>query len=452
MDERDTKIVELEGKICALEAENAELRRRLGLNSQNSSKPPSSDGLRKKPSPQSLRPVGSKPSGGQAGHEGTTLGYKAEPDRVVEHRPEACVCGADVSETAAEEGFERRQVWDIPQPALEVTEHRLYRKICSQCAATVKAAAPQGVWPGVSYGVGIQGWAVYLHHGQLVPEDRVAQIFREVFGLPLRPATLVSYGEKAARNLGPWWKETAEAIAAAPVKHADETGFRMGGKTGWLQVLSTLKATVYRATPRRGDIFPDVSGILMHDHFKPYYGIKNVTHALCNAHHLRELQACIDDKEDWVVRMFRHLQRLSRLAKNPVSAHTQARFLKVYDGIVTRGQAFHASLPPFCKAAPKRGRTARRPGHNLLIRLRDYKDDVLRCMFDPAVPFSNNLAERDIRMMKVKQKTSGGFRTQHGAQTFAVLRSFLSTTQKQGGNLLNAIAAALSGQPPPVAV
>jgi transposase len=452
MDERDEKIAAQAAEIEFLRAEIAELKRRLGLNSGNSSKPPSSDGLGKKPSPVSLRRLGQKPSGGQVGHGGKTLEFRAESevDVIEEHYPQGCLCGMDLGAVLPEAGFERRQVWDIPMPKVQVTEHQLYRKICPHCGVCSKAASPDAVPPGVSYGGNIQGWAVYLQHGQFIPEDRLAGVFGDIFGLKIRPATLVSYGEKLAGMLGNWWESTRAAIADAPVKHADETGFRIGGKTSWLHVLSTEKATVYRPSAKRGEIFTGLSGTVVHDHFKPYYALEKVTHALCNAHHLRELNACIEAKEPWAARMHRHLLLLSRLVKNPVSAHTKARFVQVYDAILQRGFAYHEALPPFCKTAPKRGRTAKHPSHNLLIRLRDFKEDVLRCLFDEAVPFTNNLAERDIRMMKVKQKISGGFRSMHGAHTFAILRSFLSTARKQNHNLLTAITAALGAQPPPI--
>jgi transposase len=397
-----------------------------------------------------LRETTGKKSGGQVGHAGKTLAFRADADGIIDHHPAACVCGADLSSVAAEESYERRQVWDIPQPAIEVTEHRLHRKICAHCQTIIKAEVPENVPCGVSYGANIQAWAVYLQHGQLLPEDRLSEVFRDIFGLAIRPATLVSYGEKLAKTLLPWWENTQTALAAAPVKHLDETGFRIGGKTAWLHVLSSENATVYKPEPKRGTIFTALTGTVVHDHFKPYYGLKNVHHALCNAHHLRELNACIDDKEPWAEQMKRYLLLLSRLVKKPLSQHTKNRLLRLYDAIIAMGLAYHENLPPFCKTAPKRGKTAKRRGHNLLIRLRDFKDDVLRSLLDPAVPFTNNQAERDIRMMKVKQKISGGFRSMSGAQTFATIRSLLSTTRKQDGNLLHAIANALSAQPPPV--
>ena len=452
MDERDAKIVALEMKVLALEEEIAALKRRLGLNSGNSSKPPSSDGLRKKPAPQNLREGSGKTSGGQVGHKGATLMMSATPDIIVHHLPETCVCGTDLSQITRESAPEKRQVFDIPLPKIEVTEHQLHRKICPHCRAVNKAAAPAGAPAPVNYGENVTSYAVYLQHGQLLPEDRLAQLFDDVFGLNIAPRTLVSYGEQLAETLAPWQDTLQTALNHAPVRHADETGFRIAGKTAWLHSLSSAAVTLYRAESKRGAIPAGLAGgVLVHDHFRPYFTLEGVQHALCGAHVLRELKALMQEKEPWAARMYRHLQRLSRLVKRPVSRHAQVRFVRLYDAIVRRGLAFHEAQPPFAQK-PKAGKTAKRIGHNLLIRLRDFKDAVLRCLFDPSVPFTNNLAERDIRMMKVKQKISGGFRTLNGAQTFATLRSLLSTAAKQNLNLLQTIKNAFAGQPPPIPV
>ena len=459
MDERDKKIAVLERiivqqqeRIGQLSEKISELERRLGLNSGNSSKPPSSDGLRKKPAPQNLREGSGKRSGGQVGHKGATLAFSATPDIILHHLPETCVCGADLQPIMPESHSEKRQVFDIPLPKIEVTEHRLHRKICPNCRAVNKAAAPASVPAPVNYGENVKSYAVYLQHGQLLPEDRLAQLFDDVFGLKIAPRTLVAYGEQLAETLAPWQDTLQTALNHAPVRHADETGFRIAGKTAWLHSLSSAAVTLYRAETKRGAIPSGLAGgVLVHDHFRPYFTLDGVQHALCGAHLLRELKALMQEKEPWAARMYRHLQRLSRLVKRPVSRHAQVRFVRLYDAIVRCGLAFHEAQPPFAQK-PKAGKTAKRIGHNLLIRLRDFKDAVLRCLFDSSVPFTNNLAERDIRMMKVKQKISGGFRCLNGAQTFATLRSLLSTAAKQNLNLLQTIKNAFAGQPPPIPV
>jgi transposase len=450
MDERDKKIAELEQEVAGLREQIRALERRLGLNSENSSKPPSSDGLRKKPAPQSLREASGKKSGGQVGHVGAALKFRETADYTVHHYPETCGCGADLSQVMSAFAPEKRQVFDIPQPKIEVTEHHLHRKICPCCQVVSKAAAPASAPAPLNYGDNIKAFAVYLHHGQLLPEDRLAQVFKDIFGLDIRPYTLVSSGVRLAEQLTPWYEGLQVHLSKAPVRHADETGFRIGGKTFWLHSLSSVLATFYRPETKRGAIPTDIQGgVLVHDHFKPYFTLTGVAHALCGAHLLRELKALMEEKEVWAGRMYRHLRRLSRLVKQPVSAHTQARFVRIYNAIVRLGLAFHEAQPPFA-AKPKAGRSAKRIGHNLVVRLRDFQEAVLRCLLDPAVPFTNNLAERDIRMMKVKQKISGGFRSMQGALNFAIIRSFLSTAAKQNLNLMHAIKNAFAGLPPPI--
>jgi transposase len=370
----------------------------------------------------------------------------------VHHYPETCQCGADLSTVINESHTEKRQVFDMPQPIIAVTEHHLHRKICPHCKAVNKATAPHSAPAPISYGENIKAFAVYLHHGQLLPEDRLGGLFKDIFGLELCPQTLVSCGVRLAEKLEPWYDDLQGQMNKAAVRHADETGFRIDGKTAWLHSLSTALATLYRPDTKRGAIPSGLKGgVLVHDHFKPYFTLTDVDHALCGAHLLRELKALWQEKEQWAWLMYRHLQRLSRLVKRPVSKHTQTRFVQFYRAIVQRGLAFHEAQPPFA-LKPKTGKTAKRTGHNLLIRLRDFEGDVLRCLFDPSVPFSNNLAERDIRMMKVKQKISGGFRSMHGAQTFATIRSLLSTATKQNLNPLQTIKNAFAGQPPPIRI
>ena len=211
----------------------------------------------------------------------------------------------------------------------------------------------------------------------------------------IAPRTLVAYGEQLTETLMPWQENLQTALNHAPVRHADETGFRIGGKTAWLHSLSTAAATLYWAENKRGAIPAGLEGgVLVHDHWRPYFTLDGVEHALCGAHLLRELQALIEETEPWAAPMYRHLQRLSRLVKQSVGAHTQTRFVQLYRAMLRRGLALHDAQPPFAQK-PKAGKAAKRTGHNLLLRLRDFKADVLRCLFNPAVPFSNTLAERD---------------------------------------------------------
>jgi len=443
---------ELRAANAALRQEVADLRRQLDTNSSNSSKPPSSDGLGKKPRiAGSLRGVSGKKSGGQHGHEGDTLRAVAKPDKIERHEAVACAhCQAALTAAMAT-GVEKRQVFELPEPRLEVTEHQAQIYTCAGCHGVTKAAFPEAVSSPVQYGAAIKAAALYLNAQQLIPEDRVGEIMKDLFGAGLLcPASIAAWSAKKAEDLTPFEAHIAALAATAPVRHLDETGFRIAGKTQWLHTASTAALTHYRVSEKRGALLTTLQGgVIVHDHFKPYYTLPNVEHALCNAHHLRELKALIDiEKEPWAKRMFRLLLKANKAVRrateqgaSALAERTLRRIVSLYDAIVSRGIAFHQQQPPLARRRPgSRGSQPRRPGHNLLIRLRDFKTDTLRFLFDFAVAFTNNQAEQDIRMMKVRMKISGSFRTKSGAETFATLRSVLSTARKQGWNPLKALS------------
>jgi transposase len=443
--------VALSALAAALQARVAELERQLGLNSGNSGKPPSSDGLKKKPARvSSLRGRSGKKTGGQKGHPGKTLRRTDTPDATIDHFPEICTgCGGALTEATAT-GHTARQVFDLPEPQpLIVTEHRAHACRCGKCGAETRAAFPEEVTAPVQYGARLAAVVVYLLHYQLLPEKRLAALMADLFGVHLVTATIAGMSRSRAARFQGFAFAVRDHVAAAPVKHMDETGFRIGGKTQWLHIASTIWLTFYRVSPKRGSLMENVLGIVVHDHWKPYYTLKGVLHALCNAHHPRELQALVEiEKEDWA----RKMQRLSRRACHPANLAREqgvtlspgfiALIERCYDAVVTEGLAFHEAQPALISTARKRrGRVPRRTGHNLLLRLRVRKVDVLRFLSDPTVPFTNNLAERDGRMMKLRQKISGGFRSVDGAADFAVLRSLLSTARKQGWDILHALAS-----------
>jgi transposase len=331
-----------------------------------------------------------------------------------------------------------RQVFDIPAPKRLVTEHRGVTLCCPACGQRNTAEFPEGVRSTVQYGPRIKAASVYLSAQQLIPEDRLAELCGDLFGITIATGTLAGFNAQAAETLAPGQEATPAELKAAPVKHLDETGFRVGGKTEWLHVISTAQATHYRVSPKRGDLLSGVSGVIVHDHWKPYFTMENVEHGLCNAHILRELKALVEiEKEPWARQMQRLLRTLCRL-EEPSQA-LQAKALRLYDGIVAKGLAFHVA-----QGALSTRKNKRRVGHNLLIRLRDFKDHVLRFLLNPLVPFTNNQAERDIRMTKVKQKISGGFRTTKGADNFCTIRGFLSTTRKQRQSPFTALTQALA--------
>lgn len=449
-------------KIAALEVENqalrdrlAELERRLGLNSSNSSKPPSSDGFQKPPRrTQSLRASSQRKSGGQPGHRGHTLEAVLSPDVVVSHRvPSHCgTCGCDVWHVPVS-SIVKRQVFDIPACNVSVTEHQLRVKQCPGCAQKVHGDFPPHCQAPVQYGPRLRAIAMYLSHQHFLPEGRISEFLSDLFGCSMVPATLSNLTTTVSETLEPVVKALALTIKSAPTKHLDETGLRIVGKTQWLHVVSTATATWYRCNVKRKDLAPltGMEGVVVHDHWKPYFQLKGVGHALCNAHHLRELTALQEiDKESWATSMRKLLQLAcgyQHLHPKGIPLKLQARIKTLYRKIVARGLAFHDALAPLPKKS-KRGRPKRRVGHNLLLRLRDYAADVLRFVADPQIPFSNNQAERDLRMMKLKQKISGGFRSQKGARDFAAIRSVLSTARKRGMNLLELLTDAVQGQIP----
>jgi transposase len=391
-----------------------------------------------------------KKPGGQQGHAGKTLSRTENPDATIDHFPETCAgCGGALTGATAT-GHTARQVFDHPEPQpLIVTEHRAHACLCGRCGTETRAAFPEDVTAPVQYGARLTAVVVYLLHYQLLPEKRLAALMVDLFGVHLVTATIAGMSRSCAARLRGFAAAVRDHVAAAPVKHMDETGFRIGGKTQWLHIASTIWLTFYRVSPKRGSLLANVLGIVVHDHWKPYYTLTGVLHALCNAHHLRELQALIEiEKEHWACKMQRLLRRachaanLAREQGVTLSPGFIALIERYYDAIVAEGFAFHEAQPALVSTARKRrGRVPRRTGHNLLPRLRVRKMDVLRFLSDPAVPFTNNLAERDGRMMKPRQKISGGFRSVDGAEDFAVIRSLLSTARKQGWDILHALAS-----------
>lgn len=435
---------EKDGLIVALLERIEELERRLGLNSANSGKPPSSDSFKKPSRVNNQREKTGRKSGGQAGHEGTTLWQVATPDKVIEHFPPVCTgCGGALSREQTT-GHQKRQVFDLPQPGVEVTEHRAHSCWCRTCGTETQAVFPAEVAATTQYGATVEALVVYFQAWQLMPEDRLAELMRDVFGVEVATATVAAMGQRKAQEFTGLAEHIEQQVKRAAVKHLDETGYRIAGGLQWLHVASTWLLTHYRTSAKRGDMLAGLRGIIVHDFWRPYLTLVGVTHALCNAHHLRELKALMEiEKEPWARAMHRFLRQACHAAH---LAQAQQRSLRPqflawlsarYERILAQGFAFHESLPPLGAGRPThRGRARRRTGHNLLLRLRDHKEDTLRFLSDPSVPFTNNQAERDLRMMKVRQKISGGFRSDTGAQTFTTLRTVLSTARKQGWNIL----------------
>ena len=435
-----------------------DLQARLSKNSRNSGKPPSSDGYNKKNRTASLRKPGQKSNGGQPGHKGHTLERSETPDHTETHKPDECTnCRTSLEEVIAV-GEEERQVYDIPAIRIEVTAHRAEIKICPGCGTENRGEFPENVERGVRYGTGIKTWAAYFGNQHHIPLERTAQIIEDLTGHGISEGSLLKASEELSECVRPSTEATAELLRNAEVLNADETGLRVKGKLHWLHVASSDLLTHYNVHEKRGKEAMDAAGILsefegkmVHDHLKSYFGYKNCHHGLCNAHHLRELefigkqyeQAWTGDMADLLLEIKEAVEKL-KPDRDSFGSEDIENFERRYDEIVCRGFADNPFTPPKEK---KRGRVKKTPPLNLLTRLRDYKAETLAFMYDFRVPFDNNAAERDVRMMKVKQKVSGCFRTVEGAERFACIRGYISTARKNSRNIFEAIRDAFLGDP-----
>ena len=430
--------------ILNLEKRIEELEARLNMNSRNSSKPPSSDGLNK-PSPKSLRKKSELGSGGQPGHPGKTLEQVQQPDQSFELKLEHC---PDSGIPLGEEyivGTIRRQVFDLPSPRLEVTEYvsSIYEL---DDGRRVYADFPEGVDSPVQYGFHFQAWLVYLSDYQMIPLRRIRSMCADLFGYSVSEATIVAARERCAANLERFREVTSQRLGNAGVLHADETGMRVEGKIAWLHSLSNSEYTLYHIDRKRGydaienmGILEDYRGWLVHDFWPAYFKLL-CEHAMCNQHIIREL-AYFEEKYSWAAGM---KALLLQACENPLE-HTFEQWQQAYSKLLEEGSAEIVFDPE--KNSKQRGRPAKPKELNLLKRLEKHQISVLAFLKEPEVPFTNNQAEQDVRMAKVKQKISGCFRSWQGAELFATIRSYISTSIKQKQGVFEALHKAMQKEP-----
>ena len=453
-------IVELREQMVQMAVRIQVLEDQLAKNSHNSSKPPSSDGLKKKPKPRSLREKGKRQSGGQKGHKGKTLEIVSNPHHVEIHPVSSCPhCQSDLSELEVTH-MEKRQVFDVPPLQVEVTEHQGESKYCPTCHVEVKATFPDGVSQLVQYGNRLKTQAVYLNAYQLLPLARICELFDDLYGHRPSEAFVLNATLEIRKAIEPTLHEIEAHVKQADVVHCDESGMRVEGKLNWLHVLATQRLTRYWVHPKRGQeamrdigLLEHLQGCAIHDAWMSYFLFDNCAHALCNAHHLRELRFIFEQYEQtWARQLFAMLLDIKQEVDDTICAEQTSlpskrlqHYEQKYDALLQQG--FEANPPPEHPPPKQRGRNKQSPPKNLLDRLQKYKQHTLAFMFDFDIPFDNNLAERDVRMMKVKQKISGTFRTRYGAETFCDIRSYVSTVRKQGHGVIQAILHAFLGQP-----
>jgi transposase len=427
-------ILQLLNKIAELEAENAELKAKLGTNSSNSSKPPSSDGMFK-PAPRSLREKSGKKPGGQLGHEGHGLKIDREPDETIEHTPETCLeCGTPLSDTAAK-CVETRYIWEI-DIIVKLIEHSQMSIFCPVCGTENRGEFPSEARGTQNYGAGIRAFSATMTNYAMVSLDKTCKIINDVLQIPISTGTLANINVEYGEKMKPLLAEVKDRVRGSPLVHFDETGLRVNGKTYWLHNASTSEASCIAASAKRGahgieanGVLPNFSGIAMHDCWKPYFNY-DTQHALCNAHLLRELQYVCDhtaqqwagEMQDLLLRLKAHKEWCIENGASKMSADDRCKFAAEYAKITALGE----SENPLVEGKRKRGKI-----RSLLDRFINYETEITLFANDFTVPFDNNQAERDIRNTKVKQKVSGCLRSEEGAKDFAAFASVIGTTLKQ---------------------
>jgi len=455
------KIQELRQQLDVAMQEIKELKAQLNQNSRNSNWPSSRDKGKKPKRTRSLRQTSDKKAGGQKGHKGHTLEFAREPDEIVIHHPEQCEhCQQALDQDAEVTETQKRQVHDLPPIKIIVTEHQVKTVTCHECGKETAASFPPEVTNPVQYGSGIKQLALYLKHEQLIPYGRSQQFFADLFDLDISPGTLQNFTRKGAKAAETIQSKVKEALVKADVIHVDESGCYIGGERHWLHTTSTPELTYYQAHKRRGrlaldeiEILLNYKGTAVHDNWASYWGYA-CKHGLCNVHHLRELKAIYENEgQEWAKQFTLFLLETKAVVEEAkLEGYTQlepekiAQIERLYTQLVEIG--LRANPPPEGGwPRGKRGKEKKTKARNLVERFEKRQNEVLRFVHNFAVPFDNNLAERDIRMLKVQQKISGCFRSQQGADDFFTIRGYISTMRKQGKSIWHALGSLFSSDP-----
>ncbi len=434
----------LKARVVELEGENLDLKRRLGMTSNNSHKPPSSEGLGKKPA--LGRSKGGK-VGGQKGHEGHTLKYVAEPDVVVCHQASDCSCCGRKFSLSEGSLLSRRQVFDIPLPKLVVTEHRLLSVYC--CGQSHLGSYPSGVNAPVQYGTQMKALCCLLNSDYRLPYNKISQLMTDLYGYSVNESTITSFNEEVYERLADTEAQIKEAVLSSEVVHFDETGMRVEGKLHWFHTACNASFCYLFVHTKRGkealtdtkSVLKDFKNWAIHDCWASYFDFGEAKHGLCNAHILRELEALCESGSKWARQMADFLLKLYHQSqKATILVPEKPKWIAEFAQICITADAEEPQPIP-----KKRGKPKNSKGRNLLNRLKKHQEPLLAFAFEHNVPFTNNQAERDIRHVKVKQKVAMSFRTFRGAEIYARIQSFVATTRKQMQNTFNQLSNILNG-------
>lgn len=440
------RLDQAEKEIAALKAENSELKSRLSSNSKNSSKPPSSDGHKKKPA---IAKKTKGKQGGQIGHTGNTLRQSQNPDQMVECKPVQCTCGHMFNGQPMELS-EKRQVFDLPEPKLIVTEYQIYKCSCPDCGLINKGITPAGINSPVQYGNNAKALAILLNVQYKLPFKKIQQLFGDLYSCSINESSVYTATQQCYDNLDQSEQQIKSKVAQSNVVHVDETGLRAEGLLRWLHTASTELYTYLFVHNKRGglalqsdkSILNNFTGWLVHDCWSSYFKFTDAKHALCGTHIIRELQALIETGQSKWAKTFQTL--LFHVYEMPFDQRIaqQQQIISRYKRICQFGLK---AEPPPIKTPAKPGRQKKSKARNLLERLIREQDAVLAFAFNEEVPFTNNLAERDIRPVKVKQKISNCFRTFKGAEIYARIEGFVSTSRKHNRNVFAELCHTFDG-------
>ena len=441
-----------------LEERIKELEAQLGMNSTNSSKPPSTDNKLKKSNKTKRKTDQNKKRGAQNGHKGNNLKIVATPDKVEVLLPTHCRCCSNSLESVDSLKEEKRQLFEFPEIKMEVIEYQAHTKVCPHCHIQTKAAFPEKINTTTQYGENLKSFIAYLNAYQMLPYERIAQTIEDLTSHKIGVGSIYNFLHTHYEKLENFETLLKESLIQEDVIHSDETGVNIQAKLHWIHVTSSSAMTYYMLHKKRGkeamdamEILPQYEGIAVHDHWQPYNHYQNCIHSYCNAHILRELNGVTQnenvvwsrDMHTLLTNMNNAVHKAKQDTKEALSQGQIEKFTLHYEKIIKSALKYYP--PPEKTEKKTKGRIKQAKGKNLLDRLSKYQDETLRFLNDFRVPFTNNLAERDLRMIKVKDKISGSFASYKGGEIFCRIRSYISTMKKNNISVLQGLRNALAG-------